>query len=119
VLILFDASGSMGDNGKIDQAKAAARSVLGKVGSDTEVGLIVFYDCGSIVVEQEFTTDVQTILTRIESIQPSGSTPLADAISLAKDYIRRNASSPGARLVILSDGEETCGGDPAGAAQTG
>jgi hypothetical protein len=117
IVILFDASGSMGDDGKIDAAKASVRSVLSQIAADTEVALIVFYDCGSIVVENEFTTATAAILTKVEAITPSGSTPLADAITFAKEYIEKNASSTTARLVILSDGEETCGGDPVSAAR--
>ena len=116
IVILFDASGSMGDNGKIDAAKAAARNVLSQVGGSTEVALIAFYDCGSIQVEQDFTTDVSAVLAKVDGIFPSGSTPLAAAITFARTYISEKASgSP--RLVILSDGEETCGGDPVTAAR--
>lgn len=117
VVILFDASGSMGDNGKINAAKRAARNVLSQVTTDTAVALIAFYDCGVIVVEQDFTTDTTAILTKVDAISPSGSTPLADGISFAKSYINRQLDGGKARLVILSDGEETCGGNPVTAAQ--
>lgn len=117
VVILFDASGSMGDNGKINAAKRAARNVLSQVPADTAVALIVFYDCGAIVAEQDFTTDTAPILTKVDAISPSGSTPLADGISFAKGYINEQLDGGKARLVILSDGEETCGGNPVTAAQ--
>ncbi len=117
VVILFDASGSMGDNGKIDAAKSAARNVLAQVTPSTEVALIVFYGCGDIQIEHPFTTDFTAMQETIKQIQPSNDTPLADSILFAKRYIRDNASTGSARLVILSDGEETCGGDPVAAAQ--
>lgn len=117
VVILFDASGSMGDNGKIDAAKSAARNVLAQVTPSTEVALIVFYGCGDIQIEHPFTTDFAAIQETIKQITPANDTPLAESILFAKRYIRDNASTGTARLVILSDGEETCGGDPVAAAQ--
>ncbi len=117
VVILFDASGSMGDNGKITSAKRAAHNVLTRMGDETQVALIVFYDCGWIVVEQDFTTDADLLLAKVEAISPSGSTPLAGAISFAKAYIQEKLDGGKARLMVLSDGEETCGGDPISAAR--
>lgn len=117
VVILFDASGSMGDNGKIDMAKSAARNVLSTVDKATEVALIVFYGCGDIQVEHSFTTDIQPLLETINQITPANDTPLADAITFARSYSSQYAHSASQRLVILSDGQETCGGDPVAAAQ--
>jgi hypothetical protein len=116
VVILFDASGSMADFGRIDTAKRAARNVLSQVTPETEVALIVFYTCGDIRVEHPFTTDAASVLAQVEAITPSGSTPLAAAITFAREYINANARGA-ARLVVLSDGMETCGGDPVAAAR--
>ena len=55
--------------------------------------------------------------TKIDQIIPTGSTPLADGIAFAKQYIQQHRSGGKARLVILSDGEESCSGDPVKAAQ--
>ncbi len=92
--------------------------MLANVGANTEVGLIVFYGCGDIQVVQPFTTDINAVAASVETIYPANDTPLADAIRFAKEYIRNNAAAKGARLVVLSDGEETCGGDPVAAAQS-
>ncbi|MFN8443721.1 MAG: vWA domain-containing protein [Caldilineaceae bacterium] len=117
VVILFDASGSMGDMSKIDKAKAAARNVLWKLDENTPIALIVFYDCGDIRVEQDFTTDTKLVRAKIDQIIPSGGTPLADGIAFAKKYIQDSKNGGKARLVILSDGEESCSGDPVKAAK--
>ncbi|OPY48236.1 MAG: von Willebrand factor type A domain protein [Methanosaeta sp. PtaU1.Bin028] len=113
IILLFDASGSMGDNNKIDNAKTAAKNFLAsQVQANDEVALIVFYNCGDIVVEQPFTTDTSVFAAKIESIQPSGSTPLYDAIAFAKDYMKQNASGTTKKVIQFTDGEETCGGGP-------
>lgn len=117
IAILLDASGSMGDNNKMAQAKASAQRVLGQVGPSVEVALIVFSDCGNITVAQEFTTDAGALAAALAKVQPAGSTPLAAGITFAKDYIRRKASGASVDLVVLSDGQETCSGDPVAAAR--
>lgn len=116
VVILFDASGSMRHHDRIGMAKRAARNVLTQVTPDTEVALIVFYDCHDLRVEQPFTSDVASVLAQVEAIQPRGGTPLAAGITLARQYIADHARGA-ARLVVLSDGMETCGGDPVEAAR--
>ena len=110
VAILLDASGSMADNGRMDEAKASARAILAKMTGDTEVALIVFYDCGSISVAAPFTTDPSVISAALEPVQPSGGTPLGAGIDFAQAYLESEASGA-PRLVVLTDGEESCGGD--------
>ena len=117
ICILLDASGSMADNNRMEQAKNSAMRVLSRLDDRTEVALIVYYDCGRIVVEHEFTTDHQKVLAILPRIQPSGGTPLADGTAFAKDYMRRHASGKQLDLIILTDGKETCDGDPVSAAR--
>jgi Mg-chelatase subunit ChlD len=117
LVILLDASGSMRDNNKMVKAKASAEKVLRRLPADTEVALIVFYDCGRIRVEQAFTLDPADVIRILPGIQPSGGTPLAAATKFAKDYMKANASGKQLDLIILSDGQETCGGDPVKAAR--
>lgn len=117
ICILLDASGSMGDDNKMDKAKAAATRVLKRLDSQTEVALIVYYGCGNIVVEAEFTTDANKVLAILPRVQPSGGTPLAAGTTFAKNYMHKNASGSKLDLIILTDGEESCNGDPIAAAR--
>jgi hypothetical protein len=117
IVILFDASGSMSTSDRIGQAKRSTVSVLRQVTAGIEVALIVFYDCNRIVVEQAFTTEPSRIEAILPRIRPSGSTPLAKATQVAKQYIADHASGQTARLVLLTDGQETCGGNPVEAAR--
>ena len=106
-ILLFDASQSMGDNNKIQNAKTAAKKAVMDLDNQTEVALIVFYDCGSIVAEVPFTTDHSKVTEKIENIQPTGSTPLADAMAFAEEY-KKNAKSGNRVVVMFTDGIETC-----------
>lgn len=119
VLIIVDASGSMSGQ-KIEDAKSAAISVVN--GATDEVALMVYTDCdpdgdpssGAISVWQGFTTDKQALISKIQQIASESSTPIADAIKEGAAYIRSTKGS--GAIVILTDGEETCGGDPVQAA---
>ena len=107
IILLFDASGSMADDNKIDNAKSAAIDAIHELSSTTEVALLVFSDCGKIDVLQPYTTDKNAIISGINTIQPSGSTPLYDAIDFANDY-KINARSSQRSIVLFTDGIETC-----------
>ncbi|WP_109566547.1 vWA domain-containing protein [Jannaschia seohaensis] len=117
ILIVFDASGSMGDDGRIEKARAAATAVLQGIqaGGDIEVALMVFYDCGSIRLEVPFTTDPGEIIAVLPGIRPSGSTPLAAASAQGRTYLQTEARGARKRFILLTDGEESCGGDPVAA----
>jgi Mg-chelatase subunit ChlD len=123
-VLLFDASGSMGEyitakNGssvkKIDAAKDAAYYLLDQVKSGDEIALIVFYDCTNIKTEIGFTTNMQSIKDKIKTIKATSDTPIAGAIKFADNYISTSGKK-GAGIIILTDGEETCSGDPVSAA---
>jgi hypothetical protein len=113
IILLFDASGSMETNGKIDKAKTAAKNFLtNQVQAADEVALIVFYDCNSIVVEVPFTTDKSALISKIDAIEPQSDTPLYAAMAFAKEYMAENAHGATKKIIQFTDGEETCGGGP-------
>ncbi|HEY4505023.1 MAG TPA: VWA domain-containing protein [Candidatus Paceibacterota bacterium] len=128
ILILFDASGSMKDNfggiSRIDAAKNAVRDVVAVFDNSVLLGLrgyahIAQYDktsaCTVTELLQPFSTDHQSIVSKVNDLQAVGSyTPTAYALrKAASDF------TPGVQntLILLTDGLETCGGDPVAAAQ--
>ncbi|MCC6437833.1 MAG: VWA domain-containing protein, partial [Acidimicrobiales bacterium] len=116
IILVIDATGSMADNGKIDQAKSAATGLLqGGLPEGNEVGLVIFYDCGSIEWVP-FTADYPSLLPKVESIVPSGSTPIADSIAFAAEKMATEGSGDDGRIILLTDGGENCSGDPIEAA---
>lgn len=117
IAILLDASGSMEEQGRMVAAKASARQVIGQMSGKVEVALIVFFECGDIRVVQDFTTSSAPLLSALEPIAPSGGTPLAAGISFAKEHLRANGKGKSHRLVVLTDGAESCSGDLIGAAK--
>ena len=113
-LIVLDASGSMSSNGRIEKARDSARRVLQGItpGGDTEVGLITFSGCGHVKIAAEFTTDPQKIIAILPQIRPSGGTPLATATAVGKKYLREKSRGVKRRFILLTDGKESCNGDP-------
>lgn len=121
-MFVFDASGSMGTTDltakkpHIERVKEALRQVLPEIPAQRRMGLIVYgqgayNQCDSIELKvRPQTNAAATIMAEIEKVTPAGRTPLTHAVELAADALdyRNNPSI----VVLLTDGEETCGGRP-------
>ena len=103
LLLLVDASGSMGDpvgannpQAKMDAAKEAAIAALGRAAGSgsVEVAVLAFSgDCADPVPRhQDFTTDVDRLTAFIASLQPGGGTPMADALLFANRFMAATAA---------------------------
>jgi hypothetical protein len=119
MVVVFDASGSMygrvGADIKIDAAKSVLRDVLKDVPREVEVGLVVYGhrrpgDCADIETVAPLGSNPADIATRVQSISPKGRTPIADSLrAAAKLFAGKDRPST---LLLISDGIETCQGDP-------
>lgn len=121
-MIVFDASGSMGTSDysrkvpRIASVKSAMRKVVPEIADLRRLGLIVYGEgeynnCDSIELRLRPTPNAAaTILAQIEAIFPRGRTPLTQSVSLAAETL--DYKNQPATIVLLTDGEETCGGDP-------
>lgn len=119
LVLLVDLSGSMNDNGRLARTKAAAADALkpGALGPDDEVALWTFQDTAASLVHP-FTPDAARLLASVHGMTADGSTPLALAIYRAGDYAHSAGRNHRKVLLVLSDGEETNGGDPFEAMQS-
>ena len=121
-MIVFDASGSMATSDytlnlpRIAQAKQSMATVIPEIAPFRRLGLIVYgegayNDCTSISLSLRPTSNAAEPLLRIIGrINPRGKTPLTESVRQAAevlDYTKREAV-----VVLITDGEETCGGDP-------
>ena len=122
LLLLIDASGSMGDevgadnpDVKIEAAKRAATDALSRAasGGSVEVAVLAFSgDCQNPVPRyQDFTRDVGRLTRFIASLQPGGGTPMADALLFANRYMATNGSAGASdrMIMLLADGQNDCG----------
>ena len=131
VLIVFDASASMEDKisgeTKIHIAKRVLEDVITKAEPGINIGLRVYgaskptgnpyFDCSdSKLLVIAATSNRRSIIAEIYKILPRGFTPITYSLSQA---VQDLAPYKGEKSIILiSDGLETCGGDPCQLSQT-
>lgn len=134
VVLALDASGSMagriGGQTKMDIARDAATDFVSHLDEDIELGLVLFGhtgtnqqsgradSCRGVELTQAIQSGDRSALTReLKSVSATGWTPLAAAIEQAGESFQPS-EVPGEQVVyIISDGEETCHGDPVEAAR--
>jgi Ca-activated chloride channel family protein len=123
-MLVFDASGSMSGDGwgygsesantvpRILKVRAALAKVLPDITRSRRVGLITFgpNQC-NVKLELKPTENSASQITRIvDALIPAGQTPLTAAVAGAAEVLDFR-EKPGV-IVLLTDGEETCGGNP-------
>ncbi|MFP7298340.1 vWA domain-containing protein [Neobacillus niacini] len=126
-IILLDASSSMlmqaDGRIKMDIAKDAVKSFAQTIGQSSEVSLVVYGHKGSEADEDKFEScsaieelypmgnySKQEFHAAVDSFESKGWTPLAGAIQKAAEM--SSSYSEGTTIYIVSDGAETCDGDP-------
>jgi Ca-activated chloride channel family protein len=123
-MIVFDASGSMSGNlnqgiatlkPRIDEVRSALTEILPGVTRFRRVGLITYgpgpgNQCNVKLDLKPTANAAGLILQKLKSISPAGKTPLTTAVAKAADVLDYRRS-PGV-IVLLTDGEETCGASP-------
>lgn len=124
VLFVLDGSGSMWGQIEGRHKIEIARTVMGDLAANlpeqAQAGLMSYGhnrkdDCNDIELIAPIGSDPQALTTALNSINPMGRTPLTDAIHQAALTLRDHEGN--ASVVVVSDGEETCGGDPCQAAR--
>lgn len=124
-MFIVDASGSMseaaGAQTKMEAAKAVLAQVVPAVAPEVKIGLAAYghrreKDCADIeILAAPGNTDRGVLLARIAALQPKGMTPISEAVvQVAEALEGRDAETT---IVLVSDGQETCGGDPCAVAK--
>lgn len=110
ITIIFDDSGSMASDQKMDQAKAAFTQWLGGIPEETKLGLIAL-NKGMIVPLGR--NNRESIKSAVAAMRASGGTPLARTINTVGNLIqdRRKDVTPYERhiVIIFTDGEDSDG----------
>jgi hypothetical protein len=121
VLILLDSSGSMGQlmdkqKSKMFYAKKLFNEYLRYQWREkAEVGMVVYgsrrkQDCSDTYLAIKVgEKNLSKIDSTVKKLSPLGMTPIAESLELAIEQLR-NYPGP-KRVMIYTDGEETCGGD--------
>jgi Ca-activated chloride channel family protein len=122
-MIVFDASGSMTGMGfgektvrRIEQVQHALARVLPEIAPMRNLGLIVFgpggrQSCENVDLRlRPGPNSAARIMSEVDGLQPYGQTPLTGAVGAAAEAL--DFSKRPAVIVLLTDGEETCHGEP-------
>jgi Ca-activated chloride channel family protein len=120
VMLVVDASGSMagriGGRSKIEIARAAVSDLLSTWPSSHQLGLVAYGhrrkgDCADIeTLVPHGPVDMAAFRARVDALEPRGMTPIVAAVRSAAEALRW--SEQRATVILVSDGEETCGADP-------
>lgn len=136
VEIILDSSGSMGfasNNGtRMEVAKDSINRFLSEVPEEANVSLRVYghegtgddsdkeMSCDSIEQVYGFESyDEGEFQNALDQFQPSGWTPLADALEKSQEALNEFDAENHTNLIyVVSDGIETCNGDPVKVAES-
>src|SRR5438270_7539423 len=104
IVLVVDTSGSMNQNGKLDQAKAAARQFVSSKQANDQIALVSFNTQPRVLVN--FTTDANALLNGINGLAATGETALWDAVRTSVALFGDHPNLQ-PNLVVLSDGKDT------------
>lgn len=133
VEVILDSSGSMAeslpgtDQSRMDAAKEAMRDVIygiperdglnvgfrvyGHEGSNSDADREISCSSTELLVPIDG-VDREELLAEVEAAAPTGWTPLALSLEAAADDFAHGGESVTNAVIMVTDGEETCGGDP-------
>jgi Ca-activated chloride channel homolog len=123
-MIVFGASGSMAGNlnqgiatlkPRIDEVRAALADILPEATRFRRVGLITYgpgpaQQCNVRLDLKPSPNAANLIMSYLQALSPAGKTPLTKAVETAAEVLEYR-TKPGV-VVVLTDGEETCGASP-------
>ena len=123
-MIVFDASGSMSGNqilgipnsrARIDEVRSALSEVLPSAAKFRRVGLVTYgpgpYNQCNVQLDLKPMRDAAKPIMRVlNSLVPAGKTPLTSGVEKAAEALDYR-TKPGV-VVVVTDGEETCGRSP-------
>lgn len=120
-ILIFDASGSMqrlayGGETRMSLALQAARAVIPPAAQVRRLGLMIYGPggtghCTNFALKVPPTPNAAApILAEIETTDTAGETPLTATVEHAADVLAHTKRP--ATIVVITDGDENCGGDP-------
>jgi Ca-activated chloride channel family protein len=129
-MIVFDASGSMSGNQtlgipntrpRIDEVRSALSQVLPSATRWRRVGLVTYgpgpyNQCNVSLALKPTANATKKIMRAVNSLVPAGKTPLTSGFEQAAEALDYR-NKPGV-IVVVTDGEETCGRSPCDVAKT-
>ncbi|MDO9542104.1 MAG: VWA domain-containing protein [Kiritimatiellia bacterium] len=122
VMFIVDSSGSMQarleGRMKLDIAKEVLLAVVSELPPEVRMGLAAYghrykNDCQDVeILIPPGGSEKTELIARVNALTPTGMTPIALALSKVAEHLKSRKAET--TIVLLTDGLETCGGDPRG-----
>lgn len=127
LMFILDVSGSMkekiGDKSKLEVAKDVLTDIQQGLPEDLRIGLLTYghygdKDCSAIeVLVPPGLDNRDKIIEKLASLEADkGATPIAKSLKKAKEVVKNEKGKK--TLILITDGLETCGGDPVATAKS-
>ncbi len=110
VIVVFDHSGSMAQDHKLDQAKEALKYVLSSLGAEDRFNVVAFCDSVDTFFPKlvdATRSNVDEALDLLDRVEATGGTNIAEAVTMAMEMVT-NGARPG-YVLFLTDGIPTVG----------
>lgn len=133
VVVAIDGSGSMagriGGQAKLDLAREAATRFVDGLPASVQASLLVFgqqgdnsaagkgKSCAGVDLLAPMSNDRTQLSAAVSRVRAVGWTPLAAGLTRAEALLARSSTEGEQVIYVISDGEETCGGDPVAVAR--
>lgn len=110
LVFLIDVSGSMTDANKLPLLKSALRTMVGGLGENDRVAIVVYAGASGLVLPSTSCHEAPKILAALDGLESGGSTNGGAGIQLAYDQAVANFLKGGTNRVILAtDGDFNVG----------
>ena len=105
LIFAIDVSGSMGRANRLGLVKQSLRLLVDELRPTDEVGIVIYGDRGSVLLEPTDGDESSSIIQAINALQPGGSTYVEEGLKLAYEMAANNIDSDRiTRVILLSDG---------------
>jgi Ca-activated chloride channel homolog len=110
IVLVVDVSGSMQDNGKLEQVKAGLGTFLQRIQPEDRVGLVSFSSTANLdVAPAPLAQDRNDLDTAIQGLRAEGKTAIYDGLMAGKqalDGLPQDKEERIKAIVLLTDGQE-------------
>lgn len=110
LVFAIDVSGSMAREDRLGLVKRSLRLLVDELRPTDEVGIVIYGNAGSVLLEPTDGGEKRSILSAIDRLEPGGSTFAEDGLRLAYEMAAKRVQ-PGrvTRVILLSDGVANVG----------
>lgn len=126
ILFIVDGSNSMwgqiDETAKVETARKTLSKLVSDLPADSKLALMAYGhtregDCSDVELLSALGKDApQMITTLIHTIQPTGKTPIANALEKSREVFKGKEGQNN-HILLVSDGIESCDGDPCAVAK--